>query len=141
MTVLFSSHQTTLAGLKNLVANIAKELYTEAIRNNLLVSGPQYWIYHGMDGKPDTVFTLEIALPVQGQLASSKFATKELPPFKAVTTLHERAWDQMGLTYGQLMQHVFMNNLKLTNECRELYLNVDFDNPDNNRTEIQVGVA
>lgn len=80
MKVLFSSHRTTIPQLNNFVGTIAKELYAEASASNALIYGPQYWIYHGMDGNMDTVFTLEIALPVQGEIRSSKFSIKELRP-------------------------------------------------------------
>jgi effector-binding domain-containing protein len=116
-----------------------KDLYAEAATSTL-VSGPLYWIYHGLDGKPDTVFTLEIALPIQGKFQSSKFSIKELPAFKTITHIHEGAWEQLSATYGQMMQHIEANKIPMKDECRELYLNIDFEKPENNITEVQVGI-
>jgi effector-binding domain-containing protein len=140
MTVLYSTHQTTIKQLDQFVGNAVKELYAEAVHNDVLISGPAYWIYHGMDGNPDTVFTLEIALPIQGKVNDSRFATKELASFKAACHVHENGWTKIPATYTQIMQFIAMNNLQMTGECREIYSNIDFENPENNLTEIQVGV-
>lgn len=140
MKVLFSSHRTTIPQLNDFVGIIAKELYAEAAANNALVSGPQYWVYHGMDGKMDTVFTLDIALPVQGDIKSSKFNTKQLPAFKSLTHEHEGPWDKMPASYDALLQHIEQYKIPMNDECREVYTNVDFNNPDNNRVEIQLGI-
>ncbi|MBC7850380.1 MAG: GyrI-like domain-containing protein [Chitinophagaceae bacterium] len=141
MTVLYSTHQTTISGLSQFVGTVVKELFTEAVSNDVLVSGPVYWVYHGMDGQPDTVFTLEIAIPIQGVIKSSRFATKELPAFKTASHVHENGWTKIPATYAQIMQFIAMNSLQMTGECREIYWNIDFENPENNLTEIQVGVV
>lgn len=140
MTVLYSTHQTTITQLGQFVGTIVKQLYAEAIANDVLVSGPAYWIYYGMDGQPETVFTLEIAIPIQGAISASRFATKELPAFKAASHVHENAWTRMPGTYTQIMQFIAMNDLHMTGICREIYWNIDFDSPENNLTEVQVGV-
>lgn len=139
LTVLYSTHQTTIQQLSSFAGTIMKDLYSEAAKK-AIVSGPVYWIYYGMDGKSDTVFTLEIALPVQGTFHSSKFSIKELPAFKTVTHIHEGAWEQLYATYGQMMQHIEANKIPMKDECRELYLNIDFQKPQNNITEVQVGI-
>jgi effector-binding domain-containing protein len=141
MTVLYSSHRTTIPQLEQFVAVVAKELYAEAVQQNALVSGPQYWIYHGMDGNPAREFTLEIAIPVQGTISNSKFATKVLSPYKSLNHLHEGAWEKMPDTYGQILAHIDANKIAMTDECREVYWNVDFQNPANNRVEVQMGIV
>jgi effector-binding domain-containing protein len=140
MQVLYSSHQTSIPQLENFVAVIAKELYAEASANHVLVSGPQYWVYHGMDGNMETVFTLEIALSFQGEIKSSKFKTKELPAFKSLSHLHEGAWEKMPESYGAIIQHIEQHKIPMSDECREVYYNVDFANGENNRVEIQLGI-
>jgi effector-binding domain-containing protein len=140
MQVLYSSHQTTIPQLANFVAVVAKELYAEASRLGVLVSGPQYWIYHGMDGNNDTVFTLDIAIPIQGKINSSKFSVKELPAYKSLSHTHAGAWEQMPETYGAILGHIGQNKIAMNDECRECYLNVDFVNPENNRVEVQMGI-
>lgn len=139
LTVLFSTHKTTIQELDPLVGTVMKDLYTEASKNTV-VTGPVYWIYHGADGRPDTIFTLEIALPIQGVFESSRFQTKVLPAFKSVSHVHEGVWQQLPITYAQMMQHIEANKIPLKDECRELYLNIDFQKPENNITEVQVGI-
>ena len=139
LTILYSTHRTTIQELGPLVGTVMKDLYIEASKNTV-VSGPVYWIYHGADGRPDTVFTLEIALPIQGFFPSSRFQVKELSPFKTVSHVHEGAWQQLHATYAQMMQHIEANKIPLRDECRELYLNIDFEKPENNITEVQIGI-
>lgn len=139
LTVIYSAHHTTIQQLNQFAGTVIKDLYKEAA-GNTIISGPVYWLYHGADGKPDTVFTLEIALPIQGMFASNKFSVKQLPPFKAIAHIHEGPWEQLYATYGQMMQHIEANKIPISDECRELYLNIDFQNPENNITEVQVGI-
>lgn len=139
LTVLYSTHRTTLKELQQFTGTVMKDLYGEAA-DKTLISGPVYWIYYGVDGKPDTVFTLEIALPIQGAFQPSKFSVKELPAFKTLTHVHEGAWQQLYATYGQMIQHIEANKLPMKDECRELYVNIDFEKPENNITEVQIGI-
>lgn len=140
MKVLYSSHRTTIPELSNFVATVAKQLYTEALAKDVLISGPQYWIYHGMDGKPGTVFTLEIALPIQGDIQSSTFKVKDIPAFKAVCHWHEGPWEKMEGTYGTIIDYIGQHKIPMIDECREVYYNVDFADPANNRVMIQLGI-
>ena len=141
VTVLYSTHQTTIQHLSEFVGIVLKDLCAEAVQQNALISGAPYWIYHGMDGKPDTVFTLEIAIPVQGSIKSNRFAIKQLPAYKAVTYTHEGSWTSMAQAYGQIIHYIDANKIPMTEECREVYLNIDFQQPENNVTQIQVGVV
>ena len=141
VTVLYSRHQTSIQQLNQFVGTVMKDMYAEAIQNNAMVSGALLWIYHGMDGKPDTIFTLEIAIPIQGNVQSSRFAIKQLPAFKAVTHIHEGAWSTLPEAYGQIMHHIDANKIPMNEECREVYLNIDFQQPENNVTQVQMGVV
>lgn len=140
VTVLYSSHRTTIQQLGQLAVTVAKELMTEAIKYDALVSGPVYWVYHGMDGKPDTEFTLEIAVPVQGFFQSSRFAIKQLPAFRALAHTHQGAWDTLPDAYGQLFQYIDARKIPINEEIREVYINIDIQQPANNITEVQLGV-
>lgn len=140
VTVLFSSHQTTLSTLHQFIGTVLKDLLAEAASQQAFISGPGYWVYHGSDGKPDTQFTLEIALPVQGITSSQKFGVKQLPAFKALVQEHVGAWENLSVTYGQILKHVDERKIALTDECREIYLNVDFQQPANNITIVQMGI-
>lgn len=139
LTVLYSTHRTTLNDLGKLIGTVINDLYLEAA-GKTAICGPAYWIYKGVDGKPDTVFTLEIALPIQGHFTTSRFLIKNLPSFKNVSHIHEGAWEQLHATYAQMMQHVEANKVPINDECREIYINIDFEKPENNITEVQVGI-
>lgn len=143
MKVLYYSTRTTFKGLEEIIRNVPEQLYKEAARLQLFVSGPQYWFYFGADGKPDTEFTLEVALPVNGNTEqTTTYGFKELPPFKCVAVTHEGEWNKLGSTYEKAIPWLFSQGMtmKNDNECREMYVNVDFEKQENNLTEVLIGV-
>lgn len=141
MTVLYSTHQTTFGELIKFAGVTVKELYKYVVDLDLLICGPQYWFYYGVDGNPETVFTLEIALPVQGKIPSSPPPFfKELPPFKCLSARHEGPWEQMSGVYGKMMEMIGEKGFAMNGIFSEAYLHVDFVQPDNNITEVQIGL-
>lgn len=139
LTVLSSIHQTTIAQVHEF-GPVMAELYAEAGRKSF-INGPLHWIYYGMDGNPDTVFTLEIAVPVRKAFQSSGFRVKELDFFKAITFPHEGPWEQLPGSHAQIMERLAEHDIPVTNECREVFLNINFEEPEKNVTEIQIGVS
>ena len=141
LTVLYFTQKTTLSGLGPFVRTIARQLYQEACRADLEVTGPIYWIYYGMDGQADTEFTLEIALPVTHPEAyAGEFQTKKIPSFRCVSGLHTGAWEKMPETYGQLIGELMAHRCTMSGICREVYVQMDFTTPENNVTEVQIGI-
>ncbi len=140
-TALTFSVQTNFAGIFQYVRVKAAELYKDAVVNNLEITGPVYWIYTGMDGHADTVFTLDIALPVTAPASyHGKFDVKTIPALKSLATTHTGSWERLPETYHNLFMETGKQNLTPNGVCREVYLHMDFNNPENNLTEVQVGV-
>jgi effector-binding domain-containing protein len=139
LTVLSSIHQTTMSQLQQF-GPVMAELYAVAGRKSF-INGPLHWIYYGMDGNPDTVFTLEIAIPIRKAFQSTKFKVRELDFFKAITFPHEGLWEHLPGSHAQIMERLAEHHIPVTNECREVFLNIDFSQPEKNMTEIQIGVS
>lgn len=141
MTVLFQTRQATLPELGNFAGTVVKELYTYVVDLDLLVCGPQYWFYYGMDGRPDTRFTLEIAIPVQGQIPTALLPYfKQVPAFKCLSHRHQGPWQGLSGAYGEMIAHINANKLNMNGIYSESFLHVDFVTPENNITEIQIGL-
>jgi len=139
LRVLSSIHQTTIAQIQEF-GPVMAELYAEAGRKSF-INGPLHWIYYGMDGDPETMFTLEIAIPIRKAFQSSRFKVKELDFFKAITFPHEGPWEQLPGSHAQIMERLAEHHIPVTNECREVFLNINFEQPEKNMTEIQIGVS
>lgn len=139
---LFFRTETTVAALGNFLP-IAKELFKEAVQLDLWVTGPVHWHYYGFTGEESKPFTLEIALPVATlpEQYDGKFHCKRTEPFRCVSVVHEGSWYDIPKSYGTIMQFVSSNGLMPIDVNRELYINADFDHPDANVTEIQLGIA
>jgi effector-binding domain-containing protein len=140
ISFLFFRTDTTLSELGNFF-HIANELYAEALKHKLSVTGPVHWHYFGFTdaSKP---FTLEIALPVADLLQEydGKFHFKRTENFNCVSLVHDGDWLQMTGSYEKLMQYAQHHQLTPVGMNREIYVNVDFVNPHANVTEIQLGV-
>ncbi len=139
-TAISVTKKATLKTLSKHIGSVAQELFEDAVNAKLLPAGPVYWVYYNMDGDPDKEFDLEVVIPVQGEGKPQKFELKEMPEFKAATTIHIGPWLEFGDTYQKLIGELMAKGNKMTSVCREMYINVDFEHPERNITEIQVGI-
>ncbi|GLU51033.1 GyrI-like domain-containing protein [Dyadobacter frigoris] len=144
MQVLCFETKTKLSEIGEYVRVVAHKMYQAAVQNDLEITGPVYWIYDGMDGNPETVFSLTIALPItfkEKELNNSDFKLKSLRSFQCATTQHLGDWGKLGETYGTLIPKILSSGLTMSGENREIYLNIDFQNTEANITEIQIGIT
>ncbi|MCF2499826.1 GyrI-like domain-containing protein [Dyadobacter chenhuakuii] len=142
--VLYFETETSLNELMGYVRLVAHRLYREAIRKEMEITGPIYWIYNGADGNPETRFNLTIALPVSvydAPLTDSEFSLKYLETFNCLAGHLYGSWEGLGKIYNELISDVLAKNLIMSGENREMYLNMDFQNPENNITEVQIGIT
>jgi effector-binding domain-containing protein len=139
--VLCTEVTTTLKEIKAYVGSTPADLYAEAAQCGLTPAGPQHWVYTGMTtNDPDHEFHLLIGLPVTGGGQSEQYQQKELPVFKCATMIHNGSWNDLGFTYKQLFGALIQQGFIPTGTCREVYLVVDMENPQNNITEVQAGI-
>lgn len=144
MQVLCFETRTTLNEMLQYVRVVAYKMYQAAVQNELEITGPVYWVYEGMNGSPETVFSLTIALPVtfkNKELNSADFKLKKLETFNCASEQHLGDWSKLGETYDYLIPAIISNGLTMSGQNREIYLNMDFENPKANITEIQIGIA
>lgn len=66
---------------------------------------------------------------------------KSLRTFQCVSELHTGDWAKLGETYGAVIPKILSNQMTLTGENREIYINMDFGNPEANITEVQIGTS
>ncbi len=139
--VIYFEVETTLTEMVQYVRVKAKQLYQEAVKNNLEITGPVYWIYNGADGQPNTPFTLTIAIPIAHYaIIDSEFQIKTLDAFRFVSKIHTGAWNRLGETYCLIFSELSVKEPAVSGETREMYINMDFENPEGNLTEIQIGL-
>jgi len=142
MTVLYVTRQTTLQESRALTANALRELYTYVADLGLLICGPQYRIFYGMDGQPDSPVTMEIALPVQGQIPTTLLPYfKQIPPFNCVCSRYEGPWEGLLTEYSEMLDYIAYNDLEMTDMYVETLLHIDYSAPACQLTEIQIGLC
>jgi len=138
---LYFRTETTLQELVNFIP-VAKDLVKEAASLNLHVTGACHWHYFGFTGDASTPFTLEVALPVASIVPDydGNFHFKRTESFKCVTLTHEGGWDTIPGAYETLMAFIDEHNMEASGVTREIYVNVDFQDPTANVTWIQTGI-
>jgi effector-binding domain-containing protein len=136
--------RTSLSEIGQYIRSVARELYFEAARQELEVTGAIYWMYEGMDGDPTTLFDLRIALPVsrpKRPVNSAKFKICLHEEFTHASILHQGPWELMGESYQKLISEIRQDGWAGNGGSREQYIHMDFDNPEANRTIIHLGVT
>lgn len=141
ISFLFFRTETTLGELAKFF-HVAPELYAEASKHKLSITGPIHWHYFGFMGDVNKPFMLEISLPVSEALAEydGQFHFKRTEAFKCISMIHEGNWLAMTGSYQKIMEYAMQHQLTPSGVNREIYVNVDFVNVDANVTEIQLGV-
>lgn len=132
--------ETTLPDLGKYVENVPNELVEKAAKEGFKIIGPQFWNYIGMDGNPETKFQLEICLPVEDSSSLLSDRTEQIKGFHCATAIIKGQWSNLKEGYEKLIAEMAGKNMYPGNLCREVYHVVDFDNPDNCITEIQLGI-
>ncbi|MGF6926254.1 putative intracellular protease/amidase [Chitinophaga sp. W2I13] len=137
----YQRYETNYAGMLSLVRTAIKDVYREAINAGLEICGAPEWHYRNFDGKPDTVFTLDIGLPVTAvQTVTAPWQCETLPAFNCVSMQHKGPWEQLITTYGQLFTGIGILGMEVTGYTREQYLRYNFEQPAQNITNIQIGL-
>lgn len=130
--------KTNLKTINEHVKVLPEKILNEVNQKGFDIRGPQIWIYNGADGNPETEFDLLVGFPVaQDKMDTSIIA---LDNFKCATIIHNGCWSGFQDTYCKIIGEVMQNGLAMTGESREVYRQVDFENPENNITEIQIGI-
>jgi effector-binding domain-containing protein len=141
MTVLYVTRHTTLEESRALTANALRELYQYVADLDLLICGPQYRIFYGLDGQPDSPLTMEIALPVQGQIPTTLLPFfKQIPPFNCLCSRYEGPWEGLLAEYSEMLDYIAYNELEMTDMYVETLLHVDYSAPACQLTEIMIGL-
>jgi putative intracellular protease/amidase/effector-binding domain-containing protein len=138
----YQRHKTNYAGMLKLVRTAIHVVYQQAVEAGLEICGGPQWHYHGFDGQPETVFTLDIGLPVtEVKAVTAPWQCETLPPFKCVGMQHHGPWEQLANTYGKLFTGMEMLGLQMNGYTREQYLQYNFEHPERNITNVQIGIA
>jgi len=153
MNVLFSTRKATLNDLPVFAGTVVRELYQYVADLDLLVCGPQYWFYYGMDGLPepagsglpimsDRRSTLEICLPVQGKIPTALLPWfKRIPAFRCLSSRYEGPWEGLAEHYQKMIAEISARQLKMSGIFAESFLHIDFDQPENQITDVQIGIS
>ncbi len=130
--------KTSLKTISEHVKVLPERVLDEMKKKCINPNGAQVWIYNGSDGNPETEFDLLVGYPVDNNKMDTDITA--LNEFKCATHIHNGNWSEFKNVYQTLIGEVMQNGLIMTGECREIYHRVDFENMENNITEIQIGI-
>lgn len=141
-TALTFTTRATLLTLSQHVEHVAQNLYDEAARLKLDITGPIHWVYTGVNGDETNEFQLEIVLPIsQPGSPSDQFTYQVFPSFRCVSYIYTGSWSDMGELYDVLFAQLYRDGYQGDGRVREIYSTVDFENPANCVTEIQIAIV
>jgi effector-binding domain-containing protein len=139
ITVIGYSLTTTLNTIADDTSPYSMAIMEKAEELGLEISGPQIWCYKGIDGKPDTRFSLNICVPVKEAIGDAGiFKFEELPAMNCLSEIHKGPWSELGNTYQRMFGEMSRKGMIPAGSNREVYLNCDFGDQQNNITELQV---
>jgi len=138
---LYHRAETTLDGLEKFLPH-GQQLLSEAVKYHFPVTGSVHWHYYGFDGSQKTSFTLEVCVPIGAipEDYDGPFHLKRTENFPCVVETHVGPWLRIPDTYEKIFKFIDQHNLRPTGNNREIYVNVDFKNPQANLTIIQIGI-
>jgi effector-binding domain-containing protein len=140
-TVLGISINTTLNSMMKDAGKLPEELMGKAFELAPGKNIPQIWIYEGADNNMDKPIKLTMSIPVEKSSGDhGKFSFYELPELNCISEIHHGPWEKLGETYCKLMPAIAQQGYTYTGMSREIYTVVDFENPENCVTEIQIEV-
>lgn len=139
--VFFHSEITTLKEIQEVAKREIEQMYAEAGQLGLKETGPMQFVYYGCDDNPETKFTLEIAMVVDGKKQNNgKYKFKELEEFTCATTTHHGDINEIGNTYEAFIPKVIQEGKQLSDQMREVYHHWVSPESTENVTEIQLGI-
>lgn len=139
--VFYHSEVTTLNGIHDVAVREIDAMCKVVEGLGLKEIAPMQFVYYGCDDKPDTKFTLEIALVVEEEKPySGKYKFKNLDGFKCVSTIHKGSVTKLGETYRKFIPELFKSGKQMTDQSREVYHKYVGEDSPENVTEIQIGI-
>jgi effector-binding domain-containing protein len=139
--IFYHSEVTTLKDMQQIAMKEIDSMIKDAEKLGLKETGPMQFVYYGCDDKPDTRFTLEIAMVVdQEKPYDGKYKFKELEGFSCASTMHNGNINKIGETYEKFIPEVLKSGKQITDHTREVYLKWVAPESPENVTEIQIGV-
>lgn len=137
--VFYKEIKTNLKNIAQFVGIVPAQLMEDLSKEGLQTTGSQIWRYIGGDGNPETEFTLQVGIPVaEAPLNDNRFI--EFGSFKCASFVHNGSWSEFAKVYERIIGEVMVAGHKMNGETREIYHTVDFENEQNNITEIQIGI-
>jgi effector-binding domain-containing protein len=138
--VYYQQITTTLKEINHFIGDTPAKVAEEAIKKGYKIIGPQIWNYTGVDGNPDSRFSVDICFPVENSSETEDPYTKYLEGFNGACYILKGPWSELNSAYSILISEMETQNLKPSDKCREVYHLCDFENPINCITEIQLGI-
>lgn len=84
---LAAKNNLTIAEIATFAEEIIPQLYMQLAASSLEAAGPMNFIYHGINGNPETKFDLHVAIPIKAKgKPQEKFLYYHTRPFSCAYT-------------------------------------------------------
>lgn len=137
--------KTVRTNLKNIVKGIGDwptKLWAEVNSKGLQIAGASVYVYKGCDENPETMFDLQMCIPViDFSTYQGEFEKVELREYTCVESLYVGSMPDLGPKgWAPFMTEVMEKKVAFSSESREVYIKwVDFNSPEN-QVLLQMGL-
>lgn len=135
----FVELKTTLNKLHDDVEKVADKFIANATQKLELV-GPMEFIYFDATEDKDKEFTLRLAFPVSQEKEVNGINFERAGNFKCASHEHAGSVSDLHPVYDKFFGEIISQNLKPTNQVREVYHQFTTMEASDNLTEIQIGL-
>lgn len=136
MTVLSRTRRLNVSQISQEAALVYGELHAEADARGFAVNGPAVFVARSMPQDAHTLFEIDFCLPVAGEDLHT------LPPLRCARLIYEGPLDNLFVQgYQPLLQSMADKGLTPSGESREVYHAWYGPESNDNRIEVQIGVA
>lgn len=142
ITIFYYETESTIPGLESKAQEFIPQMMQKAEELKLNINGPMLFLYYGMDGKPETIFRVKMAVPVveaKEDQGDFKFITTE--PFRCAMGMHKGSWNEFEAPYTKLITEIMQGGHQMNQEVREIYHTIKEPDSPENLTEIQIGIS
>lgn len=137
----YYSEETTLPKIHEVATRECNAIISELHKSGLEATSPMQFVYRGLDGDPSKPFTLEIGFAIKHEKKiNDKYAIKELEAFNCAATEHKGDIHKLNETYDDFMGRLIQSEIKISDQCREIYTTYVTETSPENVTEVQVGI-
>lgn len=140
--VIAKTVRTSLQNIVSGIGNWPDQIMADTRKNGLSMAGAMVYVYNGCDDSPETIFELQMCLPVVDNAGyKGAFEATELPEYPCLESMYVGSMPDLAIKgWAAFMAEAAGEQTSFSKEGREVYVKwVGFHSPEN-QVLLQMGL-